>query len=180
MDLPDKVRKWFKGRGISEEVLTRNDIGYDGKWIKFPYKQGSKVVNVKYRDEGKNFRQEKDALKTVFGYDDIENQAEIIITEGEMDKLSFDEIGVSSCSVPDGAPPPQTSNYSSKFEYLRNIEDIIDKAEKVILAVDSDTPGYKLREELARRIGVEKCWIMVYPEDCKDANDVLVKHSRAD
>jgi len=48
----------------------------------------------------------------------------------------------------------------------------------VILAVDSDAPGYKLREELARRIGVEKCWIMDYPEGCKDANDVLVRHDK--
>jgi twinkle protein len=33
-----------------------------------------------------------------------------------------------------------------------------------------------LREELARRLGKARCWIVRFPNDCKDANDVLIKH----
>jgi twinkle protein len=47
---------------------------------------------------------------------------------------------------------------------------------KVILVTDSDEAGEALREELARRIGRAKCYSVTYPEDCKDANDVLKKY----
>lgn len=33
-----------------------------------------------------------------------------------------------------------------------------------------------MANELARRIGRDKCWRAVLPEGCKDANDVLIKH----
>ena len=33
-----------------------------------------------------------------------------------------------------------------------------------------------MAEEIARRIGRDRCWKVEYPEDCKDANDVLMKH----
>jgi twinkle protein len=35
-----------------------------------------------------------------------------------------------------------------------------------------------LCKELARRIGFDKCFQISYPADCKDANDVLVKHGK--
>jgi hypothetical protein len=36
-----------------------------------------------------------------------------------------------------------------------------------------------LREELARRLGKSRCWIVRYPKDCKDANEVLFKYGKA-
>jgi len=32
---------------------------------------------------------------------------------------------------------------------------------------------------LARRIGKAQCWQVEWPDDCKDANDVLLKHGKA-
>ncbi|KAM7276644.1 hypothetical protein ACFE04_018510 [Oxalis oulophora] len=85
--------------------------------IAFTYHQKGKLVNCKYRDIRKKFWQEKDTDKIFYGLDDIEGESEIIIVEGEMDKLSMEEAGFLNCvSVPDGAPasvnpkdlPPQT------------------------------------------------------------------------
>src|SRR5690606_14475026 len=45
-----------------------------------------------------------------------------------------------------------------------------------IIAVDADGPGRRLEDELARRLGREKCRRVVWPVGCKDANEVLVKH----
>ncbi len=57
------------------------------------------------------FAQVKGAEHIVFGYDDIVDEAqrpdggEVIIVEGEMDKLSLEEAGFKNVmSVPDGAP----------------------------------------------------------------------------
>jgi len=49
-----------------------------------------------------------------------------------------------------------------------------------VLAVDNDDPGKMLEEELARRIGREKClrvnWHTSGDAPCKDANEVLMMH----
>ena len=37
-------------------------------------------------------------------------------------------------------------------------------------------PGKTLEEELARRIGPERCWRVQWSDGCKDANDVLLQH----
>ena len=183
-ELDPALTAWFSQRGISERVLKEYDIrmdtGYmpqeeaDVSAICFPYYKNGEVVNVKYRDAKKNFRQEKNAEKVVFNFDRVQNSDVIIITEGEIDVLSFAEAGIDyACSVPDGAPPPNAKNYESKFEYLESLEPSLKKATSVVLAVDNDEPGKKLEEELARRIGMEKCYRVTWPAKCKDANDVL-------
>src|SRR5262249_25618493 len=47
---------------------------------------------------------------------------------------------------------------------------------KIILATDDDSAGQVLREELATRLGRDRCWYVIYPEGCKDANEVLQKY----
>lgn len=42
------------------------------------------------------------------------------------------------------------------------------------LATDADGPGQALTEELARRIGKERCWRVTWPGGLKDANEVLL------
>ncbi len=50
-------------------------------------------------------RQVPKAEKVLYGYDDVLHAADIIIVEGEMDKLSLEEAGyLNVVSVPDGAP----------------------------------------------------------------------------
>ena len=44
--------------------------------------------------------------------------------------------------------------------------------------MDNDTAGNAMAEELARRIGKHKCYKIKYPDDCKDANEVLLRHGR--
>jgi twinkle protein len=39
-----------------------------------------------------------------------------------------------------------------------------------------DSPGVRLRDELARRLGKSRCYIVNFPEGCKDANETLMKH----
>ena len=45
---------------------------------------------------------------------------------------------------------------------------------RIIIATDMDEPGNALAEELARRLGRERCWRARWPDQLKDANDVLV------
>jgi twinkle protein len=188
-NLPEKVIQYFKDRGISETTLKRNDIQHKTEVyfsqvegmqsaICFPYKRKNEIVNIKYRSGDKHFSQEKGSAKIFYGLDTIQaNDNTLIITEGEIDKLSFDEVGYSFVvSVPDGAPPPDAKNFNSKFEYLENCKNEMAHITDFILAVDNDPAGQSLERELARRLGFDKCFKVSYPDGCKDANEVLVKY----
>jgi len=189
--LPQKVIKYFEDRGISKETLLKNDIQYAEEIyfsqvkkrmgaICFPYKRKNETVNVKYRSGEKHFKQEKGGEKIFFGLDNIDMiDTTLIITEGEMDMLSFSQIGYNfAVSVPDGAPARGIKNFRSKFDYLENCKAEIAHVDDFILVVDDDPPGKILEYELARRLGFENCFIVTYPEGCKDANEVLIKYGR--
>lgn len=171
----DNILKWFKERGISEKTLIQNKISEGEEWmpqiskktntIQFNYFREGELINIKYRDGKKNFKLVKDAEKILYGLDDIKNHDEVIIVEGEMDKLSFYEVGIKNCvSVPNGA-----SNL--KLDYLK---DFPDNFKKVYIATDNDEPGRKLAEELSRRIGRDICYRVDF-KNFKDANEALLK-----
>ncbi len=73
--------------------------------LAFPYYRNGQIVNIKYRTPDKKFWQVKGAEKILYGLNDIKDANEIIIVEGEIDKLSLFEAGIrNAVSVPDGAP----------------------------------------------------------------------------
>jgi twinkle protein len=178
-DLPDQAVKWFAERMIDIDTLVDNQIGYEKNAIVFPYFDFDGVlVNKKYRGKGKKFKQVSGAKKVLFGASQVKDLDEWIIVEGEIDKLSLNEAGYENAvSVPDGAPPENSRDYTSKFSYLDEVE--FDEIKKVIIAVDNDGPGYKLQQELIKRFGALRCSRVEWPEGCKDANEVLVKHGKA-
>lgn len=186
-NLPPNVIEWFVKRGIPENILALNRIGYGPSFgekngIQFPYFKDGQLVNIKHRTHDKQFRQEKNAEKCLYRFDAIsqDESGALIITEGEIDALSIQAAGHNNvCSIPDGAPSADSKSFATKFDFLKSAEEILSRCSKVILATDNDGPGLVAERELARRIGVEKCYRIQYPDGCKDANDVLVKHGGA-
>lgn len=180
--LPERALQWFTTRGISEQVLVRNQIGHGMQYfpqieqeatcVMFPYRRRGEVVNVKYRTADKMFRMEGGCERILYGLDDVGER--LVWVEGEIDKLSVEVAGIASCvSVPDGAPAPDSKQYESKFDFLDAPE--LARASVHIIAVDNDAPGLRLRDELVRRLGPDKCRIVDWPDGCKDANDVLMQ-----
>ena len=184
--------RFFTERGITVEVLRRNQIDSctayspqieaQAPCATFPYLRAGECVNRKYRTlEGKNFRLEAGCELILYGLDDIQAGKPLYFTEGEMDKLSLEVAGFpNAVSVPNGAPPVNAKNYESLFPYLNSAADQLATVDRFVIAVDNDGPGIRLREELSRRLGVEKCSYIDWPAGCKDANDVLVKHGADD
>jgi twinkle protein len=180
----DELQAWFDTRGISADVVARNQITLGKEYfpqveeergcILYPYFRGEEVVNIKYRTRDKLFRMAAGAERILYGLNDIDPGC-LVWVEGEMDKLSLEMAGVKSCvSVPDGAPAVDSKSYSNKFDFLN--EPVIQDVKAHVIAVDNDGPGVRLQEELVRRLGREKCLVVVWPEGCKDANDVLLTH----
>ena len=178
-----KVEEWFANRGISKNTLDRMNItegpeympqtGKIENTIHFNYYIGNELINVKYRDGRKNFKLYKGAEKVFYNINNIIGYEYCIIVEGEMDALSLYEAGiVNVVSVPNGA----TLN-SNNLDYLDNCIDYFTNKEKIIIAVDSDEPGQALQSELVRRLGAEVCYLASF-EDCKDANEYLLKYGK--
>jgi twinkle protein len=65
------------------------------------------------------------------------------------------------------------------MEFINNSSEFLEKAKKHILAFDNDKNGSILTEEVAKRIGKDKCWLVDFG-DCKDANEYLVKYGKAE
>jgi hypothetical protein len=66
-------------------------------------------------------------VQIFYGWDDIEGQEQIIVVEGEIDKLSLEEAGFQNAtSVPNGAPaavkdgPLPIEDHDKLFSYLYN------------------------------------------------------------
>jgi len=181
-------RNWLAKRGISDNTIAENklmsatvympQVETEVDAVCFPFFRNGEMINCKYRDRDKNFRMMAGAERWLYGYDDI-NADCLIWVEGEMDKLSIYEAGIKSCvSVPDGAPSPNTKNYSSKFDYFDSAADRIKEVKRHIIAVDNDAPGFALQTELIRRLGPALCSVVTWPTGCKDANDVLLRHGK--
>jgi len=181
--LQSKVVDWFESRGISHETLTDLRVGEGSEYmpqtgnkentIQFNYLMGDQLINVKYRDGRKNFKLYKGAEKVFYNINSIVGYDTCIITEGEMDVLALHEAGIkNSISVPNGAT--LTNN---NLDYLDNCIDYFEDKEKIILAVDQDEAGQMLQQEFIRRLGAEVCFLVTF-EDCKDANEYLLKYGK--
>lgn len=182
--LNKKHLDYFKNRGISNDTLLRMKVTEGVEWMPqykkevpvvcFNYYRGEELVNIKFRGPQKSFKMAKDAELIFYNLNGLEGQNEAVITEGEIDALTAVECEIyNSVSVPNGA-----AKGNQKLEYLDNCWEIFDRLDKLILAVDNDQAGSILKEELARRLGKHKCYTVVYPDGCKDLNDVLVKYGK--
>ncbi len=176
--LTDKAVKWFNARMIKQETLNDLEITSVKEWMPqfkkevecmaFPYKKDGEVVNIKYRGPQKSFKLVSGAELILWNIDAVKWNKEIIIVEGEMDLLSYWDVGIKNVvSVPNGA--------GKNLEYLDYYMDWFDTVDRIYLAVDADTKGMGLKNELERRFGTEKCLLVNY-KDCKDANEYYLKY----
>lgn len=177
-----KALAWFKSRGISEETVLALKITEGLEWmpqkqgqantVQFNYYHNGELVNTKFRTGDKCFKLCSGAELLPYNIDAIKGQKECIITEGEMDCLSFYECGRHDVvSVPNGA--------NSNLDYLDDyIEEYFEDKETIYIASDTDTKGVLLRDEMLRRFGAERCRVLEYGEGCKDANEHLMKFGR--
>lgn len=218
MILNEKIVDWFGSRAISKQTLEKFFIHGRNEWmpqtqkeesvIVFPYMRDSQIVNCKFRDGRKNFKMVKDAELVLFGMQTLVGRHCAILVEGEVDCMAAYEAGFGQdyepqpnadgevvehelgmwavLSVPNGA-----SKGSQQLEYLDNCSDYLSEIDEFIIATDNDEAGNSLKEELIRRLGVEKCRVVdwnllksnVSPflgdsKPCKDINEVLVNFGK--
>ena len=185
----EAARKYLQGRRIADSVIESHTITgtrrFNGKTVPavgFPYRDGDLVNAIKWRsaDTDKRFSQDN-VCEDFFNIDLYVDGNDLLICEGEIDALAWMSSdlpdNVSVVSIPNGAPSKVrdgkiTPEDDRKFAYIWKAKRELESASRIILNTDNDGPGNALKEEIIRRIGSAKVWI-VDLGDHKDAADAL-------
>lgn len=173
--ITDYPIRGFKERGITklacEFFKVRCAYGADGEITThyYPYPEGG----FKKRTLPKKFTWVGESGK-IFGKDKFtQGGRRLIITEGEIDALSIAQMNLDKYQT---VFPVIALPGVSYVKHLLEIRDWIRTFNEVVIMMDNDEPGREALSEAIRIVGYDKAYIVEYPADCKDANDVLVNH----
>lgn len=158
-------------RNIPQHVVEKYQVGEAGDDIIFPFKTpAGELVLAKARkaEDGASPRPTAAGCEPIlFGWQAVdENARDIIITEGEIDAMSWAAYGYAAMSVPFGGGKGGKQNWiESEFERLERFE-------RIYISTDMDKPGDEAAGEIAARLGRHRCYRVELP--MKDANECLV------
>jgi len=160
--LSKEHREWLRGRGLEDDTVDLFGLKSVGAEIAFPYIKNGEIVNVKYRKIDKSFRQEKGAEPVLFNREAFHGNDSIIICEGEIDAISWEQYGRRAASVPSGV---------SDTRWIENEWDFLEGFTKIYLSLDMDSAGRQAVEQIAQRLGLWRCYDIQLPY--KDINECL-------
>lgn len=190
LELSHEHAQWLEDvRKIPCELAAEIGIVSKGKSLAFEFRKNGVCLFHKIRTADKRFWLEPAGSGLFLWNEDCLNaecsqETPLIICEGELDAASWMVAGATRVvSVPNGAtekPGEEDIKISEdkQFSYLwegNGLKPGLAKFSKIILATDNDKAGLNLRSELAVRLGRSRCYVVEYPDGCKDANDVLQK-----
>lgn len=170
---------WLENRGIDSEIAAKMGVysdkqGQIGRVLIAPYVRNGEVINRKHRDTvEKKFWLEPNSQMGFFNEDvlrdDSLQEEPLVITEGELDAVAAVQSGYAkSVSVPNGS--------ESNLDFIEDVLGSLKGEPRIILAVDKDEAGAKLGKRLLSLLGAVRCYYLKWPHDCKDLNDVALKH----
>lgn len=170
----DTVKEWFEGRGVMKKAMDAYKIGQQGNTIVFPFFSPSGELElVKYRDLD---AEEKDGKKKIwsnqepeyhlFGWQSItDNDTEVVITEGEIDCMSYHQQGIPAMSIPQGG-----GDGEKQKAWIQNDFERLERFKKIYISMDMDAPGQSAIRPIIDALGIERCHVVDLGE-YKDANE---------
>lgn len=145
-----------------------------GEAVAFPYRKDGQADAAKFRTVDKRFSSTAGKSRPLYNFDALTADANlpVVITEGEIDCLSVMQAGyVRAVSLPDG-----WTAQGNKTDSLIAAEKLLRDSPHVIVAGDNDEAGESLPRAVANLLRGHDVRNVRWPEGCKDANDVLMKH----
>lgn len=175
--------------GVRSTRIWFRELHREGEGIVFPYMDPDGGQSFKVRSiETKEFSC-VGSPKTLFNCP--ANAVDtLVIVEGELDVIAAVQSGIEACvSIPSGAiavehlpVKPQmvmnaqvANNGHGKLGFLWTHRKLLEGCNRIVIATDADRQGQATAEELARRIGKAKCFLVSFPDGLKDMNDVLAQ-----
>lgn len=184
--LPDRIRRYLNGRGISDSIIGQYKLGWGefyGKWwITIPIKdtEGNYAFFKLRQDPEDQTNPDKykffptGSKATIFGWEMLEgNEDNIVICEGEFDCLVLNSKGVAAITSTAGAG-------TFKEEWFEHLK----KLKKIYLCFDKDEAGAKGSERLIpsleNKLPKAAIYQITFPErmtDGKDVTDYFTKYN---
>ena len=171
LQVPDSTKSqpvwdYLKSRGISAETVQAYGVQATSTEVILPSYVDGKLANAKYRNihDKKKMRVLEGGLGVLFGWQAIGDQRSVILCEGEIDALSWFQMGYPALSVPNGA---------QGLQWVEIDYDRMEQFDEIYIAMDADQAGQKAVPELVKRLGAERCRV-VDTSPHKDANDLLM------
>ena len=175
-----KAVEYLESRGISEAVAKRYEITVqtdNENVLVFPFFDEKGIMQfVKYRktdfDKTKDKNKEwceADCKPILFGMKQCKDFTTLVITEGQIDTLSVAMADIYNVvSVPTGA---------KGFTWIPYCWNWLNQFEEVIVFGDYENRKISLLEELSKRLKITVKHVKEEDYlDCKDANEILLKH----
>lgn len=158
-------------RNIPEGVLTAYRIGEADDKIVFPFILPDGTLALaktrKAEDAARPMPTAANCEPVLFGWQAMPSDTrEVVLTEGEIDALSWAAYGYSAMSVPFGG------GGGAKQQWIENEFERMERFERIYLALDMDKPGDEAAAEIASRLGRHRCFRVRMPK--KDGNACLV------
>lgn len=137
------------------------------KWLVYPYFENKKLVNLKYRTlppTPKRFRREEGLKSSLYNLDNVDlSKNHVYMVEGESDTITaYKKLRLNVVGTTVGAR-------GFKSEWI----EFFDNFEKVYLIYDNDVVGQDGAKKMAFRIGSDKCYNILLPQDdSMEGNDL--------
>ena len=172
---PSAMEYLHNERGFNDETIKNFNLGWDGerRAIAIPIYKNKELINIKYRflEPDKNkYTSEKGCETWIYndvGVQEAMAKGSLLVVEGEFDCMSVWQRGMKAVVSP----------ASGKDSYGVWLE-LMDTVPNIYIAYDNDKGGKESSFKLADRLGVEKCFEIIYPEGIKDANEFFNKHKK--
>lgn len=166
-ELPERIRAYLNGRGIPDESIDLNLLGWNGWRITIPiFDRDGKIAFFK---QAKDPEDKNDGPKMVawpkghlalYGWENLKgNPSSIIICEGEFDRLVLEVNGFEAVTSTGGAR-------AFKKEWAREFESIPD----IYIGFDNDEAGKNGAIRVARFISQAK--LIELPPEVGEGGDV--------
>lgn len=180
----------FKNKSISEQTLQHFKVGQAKVYFPelqetincliYPYYQEHRLVNLVYL-YGKFRNHEIGGSAICFNYDKIDMEHTYIVFD-ELEVLSFFEAGKENVISFFGGfsheNEPIEKIKNKMLDFLSPIEEKLKNVKKITIALPNNEKCNILKEELLRRIGKERCWVVQPPEEGYSWNKVLVDYGK--
>lgn len=158
-------------RNIAGHVLDAYKIGERGDEIIFPFILPDGVLALAKSRKAEDGASPKPTAANcepvLFGWQAISaNARDLVLTEGEIDALSWASYGFAAMSIPFGG------GKGGKQNWIENEFDRLARFERIYISTDMDEPGKEAAEEISGRLGRHRCYRVELP--LKDANACLV------
>jgi twinkle protein len=123
-----------------------------------------KFLRLERPDGKKDSWSSKGTKRCLYGKQLVDdNVRDLVITEGEIDALSYLSYGIPAVSIPNGV---------ADMEWIDIDWDWLSRFEKIYISTDMDEPGRQVAPQICKRLGLHRCYIVSLPK--KDANECLV------